>query len=85
MPGYSFELTATDGNLLPDSREPGRFRIVIWRVASGDDGSVVYDNQVDPDDGTPDEGAVLGGGSIVIRQKAWQAAPTGTPLRVRAR
>ena len=61
-PGYSFLLTATDGQLNGGGGFD-RFRIKVWDTASGD---VVYDN-VDGASDSADPQA-LGGGSIVIHK-----------------
>jgi predicted outer membrane repeat protein len=61
--GYSFLLTAIDGQLTGGGGAD-KFRIKIQETATG---TVVYDNQMDADDGA-DPTTVIGGGSIVIHK-----------------
>jgi hypothetical protein len=67
-PGYTFMVTAVDGNML-GTGVADRFRIRIWH-AGGDGSDVVdYDNQVDASlVGGNSEGTAIGGGSIVIHK-----------------
>lgn len=63
MAGYTFTLTATDGDILGGGA-PDRLRIRVWHAASG---VITYDNQRGASD-TADPVTALGGGSIVIHQ-----------------
>jgi hypothetical protein len=64
--GYSFELTAWDGNLT-NPAGPDKFRIKIWISNQGEGSGLVYDNQFGAPNGT-EPSTVLGGGSIVIHK-----------------
>ncbi|MDP2039609.1 HYR domain-containing protein, partial [Algoriphagus sp.] len=61
--GYSFMVSAIDGNL-KDPVESDKFRIKIWETVSG---TVVYDNQLGSADNA-DATTSISGGSIVIHQ-----------------
>jgi len=61
--GYSFMLTAIDGQL-PGGGGEDKIRMKIWVTLTG---QVVYDNQLGDDD-FADPTTVLGGGSIVIHK-----------------
>ncbi|MCI0460501.1 MAG: PKD domain-containing protein, partial [Gemmataceae bacterium] len=67
--GYSFELTAWDGQATGGGGVD-RFRIKIWQGNQGN--AVVYDNQLGAPDGA-DPTTALGGGSIVIHTAGLQA------------
>jgi len=65
IPGYSFLLTMTDGQL-PGGGGVDKFRIKIQNAGAG----VVYDNRHgDTDDIASSDPQELGGGSIVIHRK----------------
>ncbi len=67
--GFSFLLTAVDGDLLSDARRADRFRIKIWHTDVNGNDMADYDNQIDPAlQGGTSEGTVIGGGSIVIHK-----------------
>ncbi|MEB2780124.1 MopE-related protein, partial [Algoriphagus sp. C2-6-M1] len=61
--GYSFMVSAIDGNL-KDPVEADKFRIKIWETVSE---AVVYDNQLGSADNA-DASASISGGNIVIHQ-----------------
>ncbi len=62
QPGFSFLLTAVDGDLLGGG-VPDKFRLKIWDAAG-----LVYDNQLSaPDDSEPT--TALAGGAITIQKK----------------
>jgi hypothetical protein len=62
QPGYTFMLTAVDGNLLGGT-SPDLFRLKIWGS-----GGVIYDNNIGADDNS-DPTTALGGGSIIIHKQ----------------
>lgn len=59
LPGYSFMLTAIDG----DAGAPDRLRMKIWNA-----GGLVFDNQLGAGDGD-DPVTALAGGNIVVHKK----------------
>jgi len=61
--GYSFLLTATDGQINGGGNQD-KFRIKIWETATS---TIIYDNQMGAVDGA-DPTMVIGGGSIVIHK-----------------
>jgi len=62
--GYSFLLTATDGDVLR-AGQPDRFRIKVWVTASG---LIVYDNVPGASDDISVTPQAIAGGSIVIHK-----------------
>jgi len=62
--GYSFELTAWDGNLT-NPTGPDKFRIKIWDKGTN---TIVYDNQMGALEDSP-AATAISGGSIVIHSK----------------
>ena len=79
VPGYSFQLTAWDGQV-SGGGGIDRFRIKIWQ---GNPGNVIYDNERTSPDGA-DPVTALGGGSIVIHKK-YEAIRFETGRRSRER
>jgi len=61
--GYSFLLTAIDGQL-PGGGGQDKLRMKIWITMTG---QIVYDSQMGADDNA-DPTTVIGGGSIVIHK-----------------
>jgi hypothetical protein len=76
---YSFELTATDGQL-PGGGGSDKFRIKIWNQNQGN--GVIYDNQLGAADNA-DPTTVLGGGSITIHSAGGGAQATRGPGNAR--
>ena len=68
QPGYSFLLTATDGQV-SGGGGIDRFRIKIWTVTANGIETIVYDNAPGSDDLDTSNTQTIGGGSIMIKSK----------------